>query len=150
MEKKLKQVSEGQGFVCATIEEKKRIWQKLTDAGYRMYFEFEQSNMDIFCIKCIYDGFASCNPNDITDPLNESDFFDDWTPQAGEWVDVSDDEITWFKHDYKFIFEHKGVYYCETSDIPNLLAWKYIRPKHETMTLDEVREALGKPNLVIE
>ena len=75
---------------------------------------------------------------------------DDWIPKAGEWVDVSDDEITWFKNDYKFIFEHKGVYYCETSDIPNLLAWKYIRPKHETMTLQEVREALGKPNLVIE
>jgi hypothetical protein len=74
---------------------------------------------------------------------------DEWIPQAGEWVDVSDDEITWFKHDYKFIFEHKGVYYCETSDIPNLLAWKYIRAKHETMTLQEVREALGKPNLII-
>jgi hypothetical protein len=78
----------------------------------------------------------------------------EWIPKAGEWVDVSDDEITWFKHDYKFIFEHKGVYYCETSDIPNLLAWKYIRAKHETMTLDEaqdkLREVLNKPNLIIE
>jgi hypothetical protein len=74
---------------------------------------------------------------------------DEWTPQAGEWVEVCDDGKTWFKNDYKFIFEHKGVYYCETSDIPNLLAWKYIRQSTETKTLQEVRDALGKPNLII-
>ena len=148
MEKKLKQVSEGQGFVCKDLDEKKRIWQRLTDAGYPMYDDGMDD--DYKCI--VWDGdneWVEANQKNITHPLNESEFFDEWTPQAGEWVEVCDDGKTWFKHDYKFIFEHKGVYYCETSDIPNLLAWKYIRPKHETMTLDEVREALGKPNLII-
>jgi hypothetical protein len=74
---------------------------------------------------------------------------DEWTPAVGEYVEVSDDGERWYKDDNKFIFEHKGVYYCETSDIPNLLLWKHIRPKPETMTLQEVREALGKPNLIV-
>jgi hypothetical protein len=148
MEKKLKQVSEGQGFVCATIEEKKRIWQKLTDAGYRMYFEFEQSNMDIFCIKCIYDGFASCNPNDITDPLNESDFFDDWTPQTGEWVEALIYNL-WEPHVFVTYWDEK--YWIKRNDVYQLHPCSQIRQiKPETMTLQEVREALGKPNLVIE
>jgi hypothetical protein len=150
MKKKLKQVSEGQGFVCATLEEKKRIWKKLTDAGYPMHFDYKDADIKLLCIRFTQGAFKSGSHNYITHPLNESDFFDEWTPQAGEWVEVCDDGKTWFKHDYKFIFEHKGVYYCETSDIPNLLAWKYIRPKPETMTLQEVREAFGKPNLVIE
>jgi hypothetical protein len=74
---------------------------------------------------------------------------DEWTPAVGEYVEVSDDGKTWYKNDYKLVFEHKGVYYCETSDVPNLLPWKHIRPKPETMTLQEVREALGKPNLIV-
>ena len=150
MGKKLKQVSEGQGFICETLEDKKRIWQKLTDAGYEMVEKWENCAQETMGIKWFETHFGSIKSEYITHPLNESNFFDEWTPQAGEWVEVCDDGKTWFKHDYKFIFEHKGVYYCETSDIPNLLAWKYIRPKPETMTLQEVREALGKPNLVIE
>jgi hypothetical protein len=145
-----KELKEGQGFVCANLEEKKRIWKKLTDAGYPMHFDYKDADIKLLCIRFTQGAFKSGSHNYITHPLNESDFFDEWTPQAGEWVEVCDDGKTWFKHDYKFIFEHKGVYYCETSDIPNLLAWKYIRPKPETMTLQEVREALGKPNLVIE
>ena len=147
MEKKLKQVSEGQGFVCKDRKEKERLWQKLTDAGYPMYCSFNESSGQHILFDRDLEFLGSYEPP--RHPLNESDFFDEWIPKAGEWVDVSDDEITWFKHDYKFIFEHKGVYYCETSDIPNLLAWKYIRQSTETKTLQEVRDALGKPNLII-
>jgi hypothetical protein len=101
-------------------------------------------------IRRFRDVFASTNAaSTITHHLNESDFFDEWTPTVGEYVEVSDDGKNWYKNDYKLVFEHKGVYYCETSDIPNLLHWKYIRPKPETMTLQEVREALGKPNLIV-
>jgi hypothetical protein len=153
MEKKLKQVSEGQGFVCKDLDEKKRLWQKLTDAGYPMYREEEHPFIHI---KWFVDCFASTSVSKIiTDPLNESDFFDDWTPQAGEWVEVCDDG-TWLDKPRQYLCTIDGVHLVVAtgSDYENQTAfspWKHIRQiKPETMTLQEVREALGKPNLIIE
>jgi hypothetical protein len=157
MKKELKQVSEGQGFVCANLEEKKRIWQKLTDAGYPMVSEFELSNKSYLCIEYINGRFMGSTL--ITDPLNESEFFDDWTPQAGEWVDTRIKD----HHDVRlrqFCFEKDGLYYVvldgyelpkDTRQSVSLGCYDKIRQiKPETMTLQEVREALGKPNLIIE
>jgi len=159
MEKKLKQVSEGQGFVCETLEDKKRIWQKLTDAGYPMFLSWEKSSENNLEIMWIYNEFCMAKKGTITDPLNESDFFDDWTPQAGEWVDTRIKD----HHDVRlrqFCFEKDGLYYVvldgyelpkDTRQSVSLGCYDKIRQiKPETMTLQEVREALGKPNLVIE
>jgi hypothetical protein len=158
MEKKLKQVSEGQGFICATIEDKKRIWEKLTDAGYPMYLDGDD---DLYPnIAFIDEDFTECHKSSITDPLNESDFFYEWTPQAGEWVDVStkEDPDNYSKRQYLCTIDsvhlcvEGGASYTQTG---YFFEWKHIRQiKPETMTLqeaqDKLREVLGKPNLVIE
>jgi hypothetical protein len=154
MEKKLKQVSEGQGFVCANLEEKKRIWQKLTDAGYPMHFKFEDANENSLCILFYDKGFLSSDPNKITDPLNESDFFDDWTPQAGEWVEVFRDGKSRGSRQYLCTIDGNHLVVCNEKDYKTektFIGYYDIRQiKPETMTLQEVRDALGKPNLVIE
>ena len=153
MEKKLKQVSEGQGFVCANLEEKKRIWQKLTDAGYPMFLSWEKSSENNLEIMWIYNEFCMAKKGTITDPLNESEFFDDWTPQAGEWVEVSLDGIDWVKRQYLCTID--GIYFCvfngkDYKGCSEFGEWKHIRQiQPETMTLQEVREVLNKPNLVI-
>jgi hypothetical protein len=144
MEKKLKQVSEGQGFVCETLEEKKRIWQKLTDAGYRMFSSAKYNN---YLTIGFIDG-QFCNFGEVGDPLNESDFFDDWTPQTGEWVEVLIYNV-WEAHVFVTYWDEK--YWIKRNDVYLLHPCSQIRQiKPETMTLQEVREALGKPNLVIE
>jgi hypothetical protein len=149
-----KELKEGMGFICATLEDKKRIWQKLTDSGYPMHFDFKDADMNVLCIRFVISAFASSNPNQITDPLNESDFFDEWTPKAGEWVEVSDDGA-WLDKPRQYLCTIDGVHLVVAtgSDYKNNSAftpWKHIRQiKHETMTLQEVREALGKPNLII-
>jgi hypothetical protein len=146
MEKKLKQVSEGQGFVCKDLKEKKRIWKRLTDAGYRMVSEFELSNKTYLCIEFTNGEFLGSSS--ITDPLNESDFFDDWTPQAGEWVEALVYNL-WGAHVFVTYWDEK--YWIKRNDVYQLHPCSYIRQiKPETMTLQEVREALGKPNLIIE
>jgi hypothetical protein len=154
MEKKLKQVSEGQGFVCATIEEKKRIWQKLTDAGYRMHFKFEDANENSLCILFYDKGFLSSAPDKITDPLNESDFFDEWTPQTGEWVEVFCDGKSRGSRQYLCTIDGNHLVVCNEKDYKTeetfIGCYDIRKIKPETMTLQEVREALGKPNLVIE
>jgi hypothetical protein len=156
MEKKLKQVIEGQGFVCETLEDKKRIWQKLTDAGYPMFLSWEKSSENNLEIMWIYNEFCMAKKGTITDPLNESEFFDDWTPQAGEWVEVSTkkDPDNYSKRQYlctidgEHLCVHNSSKYTEHS---MFAIWQHIRQiKPETMTLQEVREALGKPNLIIE
>jgi hypothetical protein len=160
MEKKLKQVIEGQGFVCATIEEKQRIWQRLNDAGYPMcsYGNDKQFNHIYWACKM----WVETTSGNITDLLNESDFFDEWTPQAGEWVESSNNDIAY--ENAQFCFEKDNLFYVTMPDqeIPSEInmtlkvhAVLYIRQiKHETMTLQEVkdklREVLNKPNLVIE
>jgi hypothetical protein len=78
---------------------------------------------------------------------------DEWTPQAGEWVEVSDND-SWNERQYLCTID--GVHLCVSNggDYKNnsvFTPWKHIRQiKPETMTLQEVREALGKPNLIIE
>jgi hypothetical protein len=151
-----KELKEGMGFICETLEEKKRIWKKLIDAGYPMHFDFECASMIVFCIRFIHGAFESSYPNQITHPLNESDFFDEWTPKAGEWVEVStkEDPDNYSKRQYLCTIDsvhlcvEGGASYTQTG---YFFEWKHIRQiKPETMTLQEVREALGKPNLVIE
>jgi hypothetical protein len=169
-----KELKEGMGFVCATLDEKKRIWQKLIDSGYDVFHDAHQE--PYIHIRRFRDVFASTNAaNTITDPLNESDFFDEvhsidcngeidsvnqtqpeWTPQAGEWVEVSTkvDPENYSKRQYLCTIDGKhlcvdaGKSFLETAIY---FSWHHIRQiKPETMTLQEVREALGKPNLVIE
>jgi hypothetical protein len=149
-----KELKEGMGFICANLEDKKRIWQRLTDAGYPMRCDWDDSYNGYKTIGFWRGEFSSFNSNFVTDPLNESDFFDDWTPQAGEWVYPWDDEISWNERQY--LCTINGVHLCvsnggEYKDNSVFITWKHIRQiKPETMTLQEVREALGKPNLVIE
>jgi len=153
MKKKLKQVSEGQGFVCATLEEKKRIWKKLTDAGYPMHFDYKDADIKLLCIRFTQGAFKSGSHNYITHPLNESDFFDEWTPQAGEWVYVWD-EGAWLKYPRVFGVKYKDLYYYESEITGRLLPTTKIRQiKPETMTLqeaqDKLRELTGNANLKI-
>ena len=157
MEKKLKQVSEGQGFVCKNLEEKKRIWQKLTDAGYEMHFEKEHQEPFIH-IRRFRDLFASTNAaNTITDPLNESDFFDEWTPQAGEWVEAFHNGESRGNRQYLCTIDGNHLVVCDGDDYKTecmFIGCDDIRQiKPETMTLqeaqDKLREVLNKPNLVI-
>jgi hypothetical protein len=152
MEKKLKKVSEGQGFICATIEEKKRIWQKLTDAGYPInpcFNNLAGKNIEVVLSdnKKVLTFMGS---NDIPKhPLNESDFFDEWTPQAGDKVEVWDEGV-WYCVPRIFVVKWKDLYYYESQIDGRLVPTTKIRQINpETMTLQEVREALGKPNLII-
>jgi hypothetical protein len=154
MEKKLKQVSEGQGFVCKDLKEKKRIWQKLTDAGYPMHCIWEQNYKDGLEIAWVDGVFCTGQKGTITHPLNESDFFDDWTPQTGEWVEVFRDGKSRGSRQYLCTIDGNHLVVCNEKDYKTektFIGYYDIRQiKHETMTLQEVRDALGKPNLVIE
>ncbi len=152
MEKELK---DGQGFICETREDKKRIWKRLIEAGYPMYGDGNEDYFSNIYWKYI-NKFVECAKSCITDPLNESDFFNEWTPQAGEWVEVStkEDPENYSKRQYLCIID--GVHLCveggaSYTQTGYFFEWQHIRQiKPETMTLQEVREALGKPNLVIE
>jgi hypothetical protein len=79
---------------------------------------------------------------------------DEWTPKAGEWVEVSDDGA-WLDKPRQYLCTIDGFHLCIESgnsykNNSVFTPWKHIRQiKPETMTLDEVREALGKPNLII-
>jgi hypothetical protein len=55
------------------------------------------------------------------------------------------------KRKRKFVVKYKGLYFCERENtISELFGWAYAEQiKPETMTLQEVREALGKPNLIV-
>jgi hypothetical protein len=141
-----KELKEGMGFICETLEDKKRIWQKLTDAGYPM---FDDGNDDAYPNIAFVDGdFTECH-KDVTDPLNESDFFEDWKPQAGELVNYGNNGV-WYPVPHVFVIEWKGFYYLENKFDGLLFRATHIKQiKPETMTLQEVREALGKPNLII-
>jgi len=155
-----KELKEGMGFICANPDDKKRIWQKLTDAGYEMYDKIDEDELKrwkhIFW-STNFDEWHMTNDEDaVTHPLNESDFFDDWTPKAGEWVEVSKEEDPENYSKRQYLCSIDGVHLCVYNGEHFKLSaefseWKHIRQiKPETMTLQEVREALGKPNLVIE
>jgi hypothetical protein len=151
-----KELKEGMGFICETLEDKKRIWQKLTDAGYPMYCKWEDALHENYGIRYDKQGlFGSVANHLIPHPLNESDFFNDWTPKAGEWVEVStkEDPDNYSKRQYLCTIDsvhlcvEGGASYTQTG---YFFEWKHIRKiKPETMTLQEVREALGKPNLIV-
>jgi hypothetical protein len=142
-----KELKEGQGFICETLEEKKRIWQKLTDAGYPMTTTWcESLAKDIMGIKWRGNCFGSESPNQITHPLNESDFFDDLTPKAGEWVEGSQNGKDWDEVIYLFTlgqFHMVSLFPLDYGKGGNFAPVKHIRQiKPETMTLQEVRDKL--------
>jgi hypothetical protein len=70
---KLKGLSTNQGFICRNSKEKKRIWQKLTDAGYRMFFK---SELDYQLTIVFIDG-EFCNFGEVGEPINEAEFFEE-------------------------------------------------------------------------
>jgi hypothetical protein len=127
-----------------------------------MHFEKEHQEPFIH-IRRFRDLFASTNAantmNTITDPLNESDFFDEWTPQTGEWVEVStkEDPENYSKRQYLCTIDGKHLCVDFGGSITSnnqFIVWQHIRQiKPETMTLqeaqDKLREVLNKPNLVI-
>ena len=155
MEKKLKQVSEGQGFICANLEEKKRIWQKLTDAGYPMFQKPSVIYKHIVWSEGVFVDYSFVEA--ITDPLNESDFFDEWTPQAGEWVEAFHNGESRGNRQYLCTIDGNHLVVCDGYDYKTKCMFigcddiRQIKP--ETMTLQEaqnkLREVLNKPNLVI-
>jgi hypothetical protein len=113
-----------------------------------MHCIWEQSYKDGLEIAWVDGVFCTGQKGTITHPLNESDFFDDWTPQAGEWVEALIYNL-WEAHVFVTYWDEK--YWIKRNDVYQLHPCSQIRQiKPETMTLQEVREALGKPNLVIE
>jgi hypothetical protein len=130
MEKKLKKIKNGQGFVCKDLVERNRIWKKLEDAGYPMFHKRStigiHSYLEYPHIVWQDDVFCFCK-NAVSMPLNEDEFFyegstfgvdfantdsvdsiayathdmkNEWKPKPGEWVEVSLDGIDWDKRQY--------------------------------------------------
>jgi hypothetical protein len=151
-----REIKHGQGFICETLEETKRLWQKLTDAGYPMSGEANQLSYNGICF--FENVFFDCWESFIFEILNESDFFkeNEWTPKPGELVEVSDNGIVFDSKPRVFACEYKNRFYCEKlANDSELQYWKHIRQiKPETMTLQEaqekLREVLGNPKLTIE
>jgi hypothetical protein len=151
----LREVKEGQGFICKDLEEKKRIWQKLGDAGYPMFQSFEiqdYSYLDYPHIVYHNDYFCFCK-NAVSMPLNEAEFFgeNEWTPKAGDKVLVYENK--WYPR--VFVCEWKGNFYYESEISGRLLSTTRIRQiQPDRMTRQEaqekLRELLNKPNLIIE
>jgi hypothetical protein len=147
-----KELKEGMGFICETLEDKKRIWQKLTDAGYPMVYSWENALHENYSIMWSTDAhFGSVANHFITDPLNESDFFDEvenWTPKAGEWVEVStkEDPDNYSKRQYLCTID--GFHLCveaggKITEVGQFFIWQHIRQiKPETMTLQEAQDRL--------
>jgi len=173
-----KELKEGMGFICETLEDKERIWQKLTDAGYKVCAKIDEDELKrwkhIFWSTGFDEWHMTNSLSHITNPLNESEFFDEvelkgleyhlnqldfnelsneWIPKAGEWVEVSDMGTIWHKRQFFCTIDRIHLT-ASGGDSHNLTSsfseWKHIRQiKPETMTLQEVREALGKPNLIV-
>jgi hypothetical protein len=153
-----KEVKENQGFICKNLEDKKRIWEKLTDAGYPMHSSYEDCDKDYPHIVFSTSEFCGGFSQNITEYLNEDEFFGEteWTPKPGEWVEVSSNGKEWNKEKRQYLCTINRVHLCviceqsyKTCD--QFGKWLHIRQiQPETMTLQEVREALGKPNLIIE
>ena len=146
-----KELKEGMGFICANLGEKERIWQRLTDAGYPMTTTWEDCDKGVLGIKWFETKFGSSESEYITDPLNESEFFDEWTPKAGDWVEVWD-ENKWYPR--VFVCEWRRNFYYESGIDGRLVPTNQIRQiKPDTRTLqkapDKLREVLGKPNLIV-
>ena len=153
----LKPLKEGMGFNCKNIKEKKRIWQRLTDAGYRMSTEVSDGALKILFIN---DMFIDVLWHEgLKYPLNESDFFDDidevdeWIPKAGEWVESSHYEHNTLKRQY--LCTINGVHICVANGDDIHSSDSFVKIKHisqiktVTMTLEEIRKTLGIPNLIV-
>jgi len=159
----LKELKNGQGFVCKDLVERTRIWKKLEDAGYPMFHKCStigiHSYLEYPHIVWQNDYFCFCK-NPVSMPLNEDEFFgeNEWTPKPGEWVEASLDDIDWVKRQYLCTID--GIYFCVFNGedyrfCTEFGEWKYIRQiKPETITLKEAQEKLSellnKPNLIIE
>jgi hypothetical protein len=133
-----------QGFNCKYLDEKKRIWQKLTDAGYPMFHSPKYENY----LTIVFIDGKFCNFGEVGDPLNESEFFGEteWTPKAGEWVEVSSDGKRWIgKRQYLCSIDdvHLCVMFEETyKDQDTFNNFKHIRqiPPIQEMTIAEAEE----------
>jgi len=152
-----KELKEGMGFICETLEDKKRIWEKLTDAGYKMFFE--GNNNEFKHIYWVDEMWVETTSGNITHPLNEAEFFgeNEWTPKPGEWVEVSDNKELWTKRQYLATVNRQYICVVDGRDIHNssgFNTWLHIRQiELEIMTLQEAKkklsELLDKPNLII-
>jgi hypothetical protein len=147
-----KELKNGQGFICKSLEEKKRIWQRLTNAGYRMYSSYDYCDKDyphiVFSMDELGGNFCGGFSENITDPLNESEFFgeNEWTPKAGEWVDASNDGVNWIgKKQYLCSIDdvHLCVMFEKTNKEEGLFSkFKHIRqvPPIPEMTIAEAEQ----------
>jgi hypothetical protein len=158
-----KELKEGMGFICETLYEKKRIWQKLINAGYPMCDKINENDFKrwkhIFWSTHFDEWHMTNRLGDITHPLNESEFFDEWTPKAGEWVEVStkEDPDNYSKRQYLCTID--GTHICvegggKITVAGQFFIWSHIRQiKPETMTVqeaqDKLRELTGNANLKI-
>ena len=81
-----KEVKNRQGFICEDLNEKKRIWEKLTDAGYPMHSSYEDCDKDYLHIVFSTSEFCGGFSQNITEYLNEDKFFgeNEWTPENEE------------------------------------------------------------------
>jgi len=155
---KLKGLFTNQGFICKNPNDKKRIWQKLTDAGYPMFFNPELDYQ--LTIVFIDSGF--CNFGEVGEPLNEAEFFgeNEWTPKAGDWVEVSDVRNYYGTVKHQYLCTIDGLHLCvdmgkDYQNSNEFILFKYIRQiKPEKLTLQEaqekLRELLNNPKLTIE
>ena len=160
----LKEVKEGQWFRCQTKEERNRIREKLKlhaypvfagedleeDFGRYPHIVFDEQGEFVFC---------SAKFKGLTGTIDEIEFFgeNEWTPKAGEWVEISNNERIWIKRQY--LCTINGIHLCVFNDEDyNLCSefgeWAYIRQiPLETMTRQEAQEKLSellnKPNLII-
>jgi hypothetical protein len=152
-----REIKDGQGFICKDLEEKIRIWEKLIQHRYPI---FADGNDPWYKHIVWYNGeFTETNQNNIQ-ALNEAEFFgeNEWTPKAGEWVEVSDNKELWTKRQYLATVNRQYICVVHGGDIHNssgFNTWLHIRQiKPETITLQEdqekLRELLNKPNLKIE
>jgi hypothetical protein len=144
MKNKLKRIFTNQGFNCQNIEDKKRIWEKLTDAGYSMCYKPQYH----YYMTIVFIDGQFCNFGTVGESLNESEFFDEteWTPKPGEWVEVSNDGIKWGgKRQYLCSIDdvHLCVRFGETyKEKDRYNTWLHIRqvPTIQEMTIAEAEQ----------
>jgi hypothetical protein len=146
-----KEIKNGQGFVCKDLNEKKRIWERLTEAGYPMYCSYNDCDKDYPHIAFSMDKsggiFGGGFFENITEPLNEDELFgeNEWTPKAGEWVDVSDNRQFWAKRQYLATVNNQYICVVEEGKINGSSAfntWLHIRqiPPIPEMTIAEAEQ----------
>ena len=138
-----KEVKNDEGFNCKNQEDKKRIWKRLTDDGYPMFFKPE---LDYYLTIVFIDG-KFCNFGEVNGVINESEFFGEveWTPKAGEWVEVSDNRKFWAKRQYLATVNKQYICVVEEGKIngsSSFNTWLHIRqiPPIPEMTIAEAEQ----------